>query len=201
MFTEDTEIDDASLANRPLIDKHRAMRMRMAFGIVAVALVATAAGAGPEPDETLERTVDEAVAAPLRDRRFSGVVLVAKDGRTLLRKAYGLADHERAIPNTPRTRFMIMSVSKQFTAALILRLAAQNRLGLHDRVSDYLPASSVIRIAASRLQARAHRCRHREVVWSARPRSKSPHPPVILNEGVRVGGSEGPQVTTTRSCP
>jgi len=87
----------------------------------------------------VERAVDAAVAAPLRDRRFSGVVLVEKDHRVLLRKAYGMADRERAIPNTPDTRFMIMSVSKQFTATLILRLAAQKRLGLHDRVSDYLP--------------------------------------------------------------
>lgn len=87
---------------------------------------------------SVERAVDEAVATPLRDRRFSGVVLVEKDNRVLVRKAYGLADRERAIPNTPDTPFMIMSVSKQFTAALILRLAAQQRLGLHDRVSDYL---------------------------------------------------------------
>jgi CubicO group peptidase (beta-lactamase class C family) len=86
----------------------------------------------------VERAVDEAVAAPLRDRRFSGVVRVEKDNRVLVRKAYGLADRERAIPNTPDTPFMIMSVSKQFTAALIVRLAAQRRLGLHDRVSDYL---------------------------------------------------------------
>ena len=86
----------------------------------------------------VERAVDESVAAPLKDRRFSGVVLVEKDGRVLVRKAYGLADRERGVPNTPDTSFMIMSVSKQFTAALIVRLAAQGRLSLHDRVSDYL---------------------------------------------------------------
>jgi D-alanyl-D-alanine carboxypeptidase len=86
----------------------------------------------------VERAVDEGVATPLRDRRFSGVVFVEQEGHVLVRKAYGLADRERAIPNTPDTPFMIMSVSKQFTAALIVRLAAQGRLGLHDRVSDYL---------------------------------------------------------------
>ena len=87
---------------------------------------------------TIEQTVDAAVAEPLRDGRFSGVVLVEKAGHVLVRKAYGLADRERGIANTPDTPFMIMSVSKQFTAALILRLAAQHRLALHDRVSDYL---------------------------------------------------------------
>ncbi len=86
----------------------------------------------------LERAVDEALAAPIRERRFAGVVLVEKDGRRLLRKAYGFADRSHALPNTPDTRFMIMSVSKQFTAALVLRLAARGRLGLRDRVGHYL---------------------------------------------------------------
>jgi D-alanyl-D-alanine carboxypeptidase len=90
------------------------------------------------PAATLEQTVDDALAAPIQDRRFSGVVLVQKDGRTLLRKAYGMADRALGTPNTPDTPFMIMSVSKQFTAALILRLAAQGRLDVHDQVSDYL---------------------------------------------------------------
>jgi D-alanyl-D-alanine carboxypeptidase len=99
---------------------------------------AAAAPENPAAAAALERAADDALAAPIRERKFSGVVLVQKDGRTLLRKAYGLADRASGKPNTPETRFMIMSVSKQFTAALILRLAARGRLGLHDRVGDYL---------------------------------------------------------------
>jgi len=109
--------------------------MRVALLVVIFSVSAAMDGQTPQ---RWERVVDEAVATPLRERRFSGVVLVEQEGRTLVRKAYGLADRERSIPNTPETPFMIMSVSKQFTAALILRLAAQRRLGLHDRVSDYL---------------------------------------------------------------
>jgi D-alanyl-D-alanine carboxypeptidase len=108
------------------------------LALLILAVSATATAERPNLPAAVERAVDEAVAAPLRDRRFSGVVYVEKDGRVLVRKAYGLADRERAISNTPDTSFMIMSVSKQFTAALIVRLAAQGRLGLHDRVSDYL---------------------------------------------------------------
>jgi CubicO group peptidase (beta-lactamase class C family) len=122
------------LAKTRVILKDRAMRI--VLSILAVVLV-TNAGA-QSTTGTLERRVDEAVAAPLPDGRFSGVVLVTQHGRIRLRKAYGLADRERAIPNTPATRFMIMSVSKQFTAALILRLAAERRLNVEDRVSDYL---------------------------------------------------------------
>jgi CubicO group peptidase (beta-lactamase class C family) len=86
----------------------------------------------------IERIVDDAVAAPVAERRFAGVVLVARDGRPVLRKTYGLADRERSIPHTPDTPFMVMSVSKQFTAALIARLAAAGKLRLDDRVSKYL---------------------------------------------------------------
>ena len=86
----------------------------------------------------VEGIVDAAVAAPVAENRFAGVVLVARDGRPILRKAYGLADRERNVPHTPETPFMVMSVSKQFTAALIARLAAAGKLRFDDRVSRYL---------------------------------------------------------------
>ena len=50
----------------------------------------------------LERIVDAAVAAPVAENRFAGVVLVARDGRPILRKAYGLADRERNVPHDAR---------------------------------------------------------------------------------------------------
>jgi CubicO group peptidase (beta-lactamase class C family) len=81
----------------------------------------------------IERVVDAAVEPP-----FTGVVLVARDDHTLFRKAYGLADRDARIANTTSTPFMIMSVSKQFTAMLILRLAAAGKLRLDDPVSKYL---------------------------------------------------------------
>jgi CubicO group peptidase (beta-lactamase class C family) len=78
-----------------------------------------------------ERIVDDAVAVPLREKKFAGAVLVMVDGKPLVRKAYGF-------DNTPGTRFMIMSVSKQFTAALIIRLVAKGKLALDDRAGKYL---------------------------------------------------------------
>jgi CubicO group peptidase (beta-lactamase class C family) len=96
-----------------------------------VCLVLTACGTARVTRQCVARVVDEAVAAPLADRRFAGVVLVTHEGRPLLRKAYGMT-------HTPKTPFMIMSVSKQFTAALIARLAARGALRLDDRVSRYL---------------------------------------------------------------
>ena len=86
----------------------------------------------------LEQIVDETLAAPVAENKFAGVVLIARDGRPLLRKAYGLADREGNVAHTPETPFMVMSVSKQFTAALIARLAVAGKLRLDDRVSKYI---------------------------------------------------------------
>ena len=107
--------------------------------IVVSLLGLVLAGCASSRVETrIEQAVDEAVAAPIADRRFAGVVLVAREGRPLFRKAYGMADRELGIAHTPDTPFMIMSVSKQFTAALIMRLAASGKLRLDDPVSKYL---------------------------------------------------------------
>ncbi len=66
-------------------------------------------------------------------------VAVARDGRTVLDRAYGMADLEHGIANTPATRFEAGSVSKQFTAAAILMLAEQGRLSLADDVRRFVP--------------------------------------------------------------
>ena len=97
----------------------------------ALALVVLTACGTTRAQQCVARVVGEAVASPLKDRRFAGVVRVEHEGRVLHRKAYGM-DH------TPETPFMIMSVSKQFTAALIMRLVARGTLRLDDRVSKYL---------------------------------------------------------------
>jgi CubicO group peptidase (beta-lactamase class C family) len=70
---------------------------------------------------------------------LSGVVLVARHGRVLMRESYGMANYELSVPNSPRTRFHIASVSKAFTAAAILQLQEEGRLSVSDRVSRFIP--------------------------------------------------------------
>jgi CubicO group peptidase (beta-lactamase class C family) len=81
----------------------------------------------------------EIVSPFLQDDLFSGVVLVAKKGEIIFRRAFGLANREWAIPNTPETRFRIGSITKQFTAAAILRLTERGKLSVHDRLGQHLP--------------------------------------------------------------
>lgn len=70
---------------------------------------------------------------------FEGTVLVAVDGRVILEKGYGMANHDLNIPNSPDTRFYIGSITKQFTAAAILKLEEKGLLATDDPVTKYLP--------------------------------------------------------------
>jgi len=70
--------------------------------------------------------------------RFSGVVLIARGGTPLFSRAYGMANHEWQIPNDTTTRFPIASVTKTFTAALVLKLAQQGRLRTDELICKHL---------------------------------------------------------------
>lgn len=68
---------------------------------------------------------------------FSGAVLVAKNGEIILQNGYGLADRERGDPVKPDTIFYVGSLTKQFTAAAILKLEMQDRLRVTDTLSRH----------------------------------------------------------------
>ncbi|MDQ4121248.1 MAG: beta-lactamase family protein [Acidobacteriota bacterium] len=70
---------------------------------------------------------------------FSGVVLVAKDDKILLHKAYGLADVENKVPNKLETKFHLASVGKMFTAVSIAQLVKAGKLSYEDTVGRILP--------------------------------------------------------------
>jgi CubicO group peptidase (beta-lactamase class C family) len=71
--------------------------------------------------------------------QFNGSVLVAEKGKVIYKKGFGMANMEWAIPNQPDTRFRIGSVTKQFTAALVLQLVEEGKIKLDGKISDYLP--------------------------------------------------------------
>lgn len=74
------------------------------------------------------------------DARHAGVaVAVLKDGKPLYRRTLGLADIEHRVPITPRTRFELASVSKQFTGAAIALLIERGVISRDDPVRKYIP--------------------------------------------------------------
>ncbi len=74
-----------------------------------------------------------------KENIFSGNILVAKHGKVIFYKAYGLASKEFKYPNTLSTKFIIGSINKMFTATAIMQLIEQNKLALDDLVSNVLP--------------------------------------------------------------
>lgn len=79
------------------------------------------------------------VRAQTAGDRFMGAVLVAKGDEIVFEQAYGWADVEWQVPNTTEGRFRVGSITKQFTAAAILRLQEQGRLRLDDSLAKYVP--------------------------------------------------------------
>lgn len=89
-------------------------------------------------NQELAARVDEYLNALVKQNRFSGAVLLARDGRVLLSKGYGMANLEAEVPNTPQTKFRLGSVTKQFTAMAILILQEKGKLSVQDSVCKYL---------------------------------------------------------------
>jgi len=84
------------------------------------------------------QAVDAAFAAWTRATPGCAVG-VSENGRPVLEKAYGMADLEHDVANAAGTIFEAGSVSKQFTAAAVLLLVKDGRLGLDDPVQKYVP--------------------------------------------------------------
>jgi len=90
-------------------------------------------------DTGLARELDASLTELAAKDEFSGAVLIARNGKTLFSKAYGLASREHQIPNQIDTRFSLGSMNKMFTAVAIAQLAEQGKLAFDDTVGSHLP--------------------------------------------------------------
>src|SRR5579859_3271121 len=95
-------------------------------------LILSSALASPAQD--LASKVDEY----LNGQKFSGSVLIARGGKILVSKGYGMANYELDVPNKPNTKFRLGSVTKQFTATAVLQLQERGKLNVNDLVSKYV---------------------------------------------------------------
>lgn len=83
--------------------------------------------------------IDELLQKYVEYNIFNGSVLVADKGEIILEKGYGVANREFSVPNTAETKFRIGSISKQFTAVIILQLVEEGKINLEGKITDYLP--------------------------------------------------------------
>ncbi len=92
----------------------------------------------PASASDIAQRAGEYLDAQARVNGFSGAVLVARDGVPVVSRAWGWANAEWEIPNTPETKFRLGSITKQFTAAVVLRLGQRQALKLDDPVCRHL---------------------------------------------------------------
>ncbi|PIB92986.1 serine hydrolase [Caulobacter sp. FWC2] len=109
----------------------------LALGAASLLLTSPALAAGQSCPADYAKQARALVDEQVKAGRFSGSVLVAKDGAPLLREGFGAADREWEIPNAPDTKFRLGSLTKQFTATAILQLAEAGKLSIDDPVSKF----------------------------------------------------------------
>lgn len=116
----------------------KVFRRTILLGALAMGLGSTAAAQTPREivKGPLGEQLDQHVSR-LEGLGFAGVVLVDKDGVVVLRKGYGLANRATSQRFTPQTPFDIGSITKQFTAAAILKLEMQGKLRVSDPISRF----------------------------------------------------------------
>jgi CubicO group peptidase (beta-lactamase class C family) len=85
------------------------------------------------------RQIDDLMSQYHKYQQFNGTALVADHGKVIYKKGFGPANMEWNIPNETDTKFRLGSITKQFTATLILQLVEQGKIKLDGKVSDYLP--------------------------------------------------------------
>ena len=116
----------------------------LVFVAMAFALVGCGGSSGSPPllppSASLGATVDAVAQAALQQQGIPGMtVAVAKKGTMLYVQGYGVSDLTTHQTTQPSVLFEIGSITKQFTAALIMKLQEQGHLHVDDSISTYLP--------------------------------------------------------------
>ncbi|MGO9797420.1 MAG: serine hydrolase domain-containing protein [Terracidiphilus sp.] len=112
---------------------------------IAIALILDLAGTSAlafAQAEILDPTraqIDDIVSSHAAAGDFNGTVLVAREGKIVYERSFGLANREWNVPNDLQTRFEIGSMTKQFTALLVLQFVNEGKIKLEGHISDYLP--------------------------------------------------------------
>lgn len=95
----------------------------------------------PNSDDTpksLLKRLDKYITKTVTDEKFSGSVLLAKDGKPFFKKAYGFASRRFWAPNKVDTKFNLSSMNKMFTTIAVAQLVEKGKLSYQDKVGKYL---------------------------------------------------------------
>jgi CubicO group peptidase (beta-lactamase class C family) len=93
----------------------------------------------PETSDSIIQRADDYLQSLVDNRTFSGSVLLARHNQIILIKGYGCSEYVCHEKNNSQTIYRIGSVTKPFTAIIVLRLGERKQLRLNDRLSLYCP--------------------------------------------------------------
>jgi CubicO group peptidase (beta-lactamase class C family) len=88
--------------------------------------------------EHINSQLDQLINKRIKDELFNGSILITKKNKTLYKKSFGYSNIDKAYNINDHSVFKIGSITKQFTAALILKLIEQGRLEIKDDISKYV---------------------------------------------------------------
>lgn len=106
--------------------------------VALIALVLLSSCAAAAPDTTAKQAM-ATLGSLVGNDGPGAAILIAKGDKILIRSARGKADIELGVPLTPNSTFRIASVTKMFTAAMVVKLSEEKKLSLDDHLSACLP--------------------------------------------------------------
>lgn len=121
--------------------KRGQVRQFIIAAIIFLAAAAQPARAVAAPVD-FARGVDAIVESNWKADRPGAAIIVVQNGKTIYLRGLGLADLATRVPIKPDTVFRLGKITKQFTAAAVLKLAEEGRLSLDDPISRHLPSFS-----------------------------------------------------------
>jgi CubicO group peptidase (beta-lactamase class C family) len=89
--------------------------------------------------QSTEYKINELISSYAENEQFNGVILVKKGDIVIYKNAFGLANREWNIPNTPDSKFLIGSIGKSITAFMTLILVSDGLIDLNATINDYIP--------------------------------------------------------------
>lgn len=88
----------------------------------------------------LASKIETYIQGHLDNNRFNGTLFISKGDTVIFHKSYGYANQQFKLKNKRKTKYLIGSITKPFTAYAILLLEEAGKLGLQDKLSNYFPA-------------------------------------------------------------
>nr|WP_315155352.1 serine hydrolase [uncultured Flavobacterium sp.] len=109
------------------------MKKALLFSL-AIGLAVASYGQKSTPEK-----LDELVSSYANVGQFNGAILVAKEGKILLQKGYGIKNYKKGELLSDNDIFELYSITKTFTSTLILKLAEEDKINVSDKLEKYFP--------------------------------------------------------------